>query len=41
MLTLMIFLPLIGFFINGLVGRFLPKMFQVGWERQPFWVHLF
>ena len=30
MLTLMIFLPLIGFLINGLVGRFLPKNVS-GW----------
>ena len=30
MLILMIFLPLIGFLINGLVGRFLPKNVS-GW----------
>jgi len=30
MLTLMIFLPLIGFLINGLLGRFLPKNVS-GW----------
>ena len=30
MLTLMIFLPLIGFVVNGIFGKFLPKAIS-GW----------